>query len=914
MEDKLVLGLPNDGRAIVAPANAFRFGEKDQPGRVKHAFLPALLIGAVAAELASSDADGEGEPVERHDDDIVGGIPPLERNLARVESVAALLHRLSAEIAAETGEAVRSAETISVRLRHGGDDAYPSAGAYMQRLFRAFNDNDGRILPGEDSFHFPFGPQFPIGGVPGAGGGGGFAAAPPPGGDGGQEQDDGDDPATGPPFGDDASPPKGGPGAGGSEEEDDGGGGNGGGGGDDGEDGDGERVNRLPVSTSRPVLSSTVMNVSALILLGDLLRGVHDPDGDPLSILDIGVSDGRIEAYGPGRWLYTPDRGALGEMVFTYRVSDGYGAITVRASMDVVRPAPREISGTEGDDRLFGTPFEDVIDGRGGDDFIYGRESGDVIFGGAGDDTLLGGAGDDVLYGGAGRDMLFGGAGDDILFGGDDADHLYGEDGDDSLMGGSGGDALAGGTGDDRLFGEDGDDRLLGEAGDDLLEGGAGNDDLAGGGGRDTVVGGTGDDIVRMGLAGEEARHDGPPASDGDDVYSGGEGVDTLDAGMAGSGVAIDLTAGVATGASTGSDRVEGFENVVGSRHDDTLTGDAADNVLHGGAGDDRLAGGGGGDVVCAGDGDDVVVVLARMGAGDDGDDVYDAGDGVDTLDLGALIEAVIADFDECYVEGGEIGRDTIRSFEIVRGGAGDDELRGGRDSDILHGAAGDDRLRGRAGDDILVGGAGADEVEGGAGNDTFLVVAPASGAAVSDGADTFDGADGVDIYDASATRLGVTIDLSAGTAAGSEIGADRLTGVEAAVGGSGDDVLRDGVSVTILTGGAGNDIFAFGFQSISGGHRDEIRDFAAGDRIDFSAIGDRLAFAGLRFEDAPQTGSVTFYHQRFEDSERTVVRAIIDLEHDDDIEILLHGRYQLTDQDFIFAALELAAREGAPT
>jgi len=638
-----------------------------------------------------------------------------------------------------------------------------------------------------------------------------------------------------------------------------------------------------------------------------------------------------MENYGQGRWLYTPERGALGEVVFSYKVSDGYGTINVQASMDLIKLVPREILGTQGNDRLLGTPVEDVVSGLGGDDFIYGREADDILFGGDGNATLLGGDGDDIIYGEAGRDMLFGGAGNDILFGGAGDDDLFGEDGNDSLMSGDGDDLLAGGAGDDKLFGEEGNDVLFGEAGNDLLEGGDGNDDLSGGGGNDVVIGGAGDDVARLGLIGQEERHDDQPGTDGNDSYSGGDGVDTLDASAVGSGVVIDLMAGTSTGEEIGVDKVEGFENIVGSDWADILTGDGNANDLMGGDGNDLIGGGGGDDVVRAGDGDDVVVITMRSRAapsedneqGDpdqqdeqqnrDGNDVYDGGDGIDTLDLGALIEAVVADLKEEYVEGSEIGRDTLVSFEIVRGGGGDDQLRGSDNSDILYGGAGNDRLRGRDGDDILIGGDGKDQIEGDGGDDTFLILALSS-ESPADGDDSFDGNQGVDTYDASATRLGVAINLLTGVASGSEIGVDLLTNVEAAIGGTGDDELTDGVGVTIMTGGAGNDIFVFVLQSLEGNSRDEICDFAAGDRIDLSAFGHRMLFTGMEAEDDPHAGRVTFYHQQFEDGDRTIVRAIVDLEHDDDIEILLHGQFQLTDEDFIFAAQELSAQQGAAT
>jgi Ca2+-binding RTX toxin-like protein len=875
MDEKLILGLPNDGKATIAPANLFRLSDKEQGGRVKYGLIPALMIGAVGAELADSSDDRE-EGMQRapkpYDDETVGSNPDASQHLKRIEDVANFLRQLLQETPGE----VAPAPVASVRLRYAASDGY-SPSKHMERLFRAFNDNDSRIVSGDDSFRFPVGRPHSFKGEEFNNSWNGPAEPPWP----DRNEDDNPNP---PPNEDDGQ----------AEEDED------------------ERSNRLPTASGRSILPNTMMNMSALIFLGDLLRFVHDADGDPLSIRNLRASDGSIEAYGPGRWLYTPERGALGDITFTYQVSDGYGTIPVQAKMAIVRPPPHEIAGTNGDDRLIGTPYEDIIDGRDGNDLIYGREDDDMIVGGKGDDTLLGGDGDDVLHGDQGRDIIFGGAGNDIVFGGDGDDDLYGEAGNDSLMGGSGNDRLMGGQGYDRLFGDDGDDVLFGEAGHDLLEGGAGRDDLSGGGGNDVVLGGAGNDVLHMGFAGEEARQPSSAVTDGDDVYSGGDGIDTLDANDVDAGVDIDLKAGTATGETIGADKVEGVENVVGTAHDDTITGNDDANSIDGGAGDDVLAGGDGDDQIDGEEGNDLVVVFASTSAdSDDGDDVYDGGDGIDTLDLTALVEAVVADFEGQYVEGAEIGRDTISNFEIIRGGRGHDRLNGGSGSDILHGGAGNDKLKGREGDDILAGGDGNDEVEGNDGNDTLIVFARGTSNAASDGNDSFDGGLGSDVYDASATKLGVTIDLHVGLVTGSETGMDALKRVENAIGGSGDDTLIDGSGVTIMTGGAGNDIFVFGFASLAGNHRDEIRDFTTGDRVDLSSFGG-LAFDGLGTEDGPQAGRVTFYHQQFEDQERTVVRAIVDLEHDDDIEILLHGRYHLTEQDFMLAAMELAAQEHA--
>ncbi len=966
MEEKLTLGLPDDGQASVAPANRFRTTEEEGKSR-KFMFLPALLFGALGVLFAKSEADASDRPTPEQDP-----LPtdPTPTCLDGVEDVVAFLREMSRDSSSpfSIGSAPR---LTSVRVSFDFGDQLPFSAPSREGTAPTFNsnDNEGRIVVRGDEFTFQP-PKPPP------------RRSSPAKTDGGREQINEDKP----------------------------------------------RANNLPIVLGRNVLAHGTMNISTLIVLDDLLANVRDPDGDKLSISNLVSSSGSIQSYGAGVWLYTPERGAVGQVTFTYQVTDGKGSIYTQTVLDLLKPLPREINGSNGDDQLLGTPGQDRIQGLDGDDLIYGGEANDIIFGGLGDDRLFGGDGDDIISGEGGNDQIFAGRGNDTIYGGSGNDILNGEEGNDKLMGGMGSDQLFGGSGNDSLSGEEGDDILLGEGGSDRIEGGAGNDTLAGGGGDDSLFGGAGDDIVQMGLVGEEERASNKPSSDGNDVYSGGAGIDTLDAARASAAVTIDLASGRATGAGTGSDQIEGFENVTGTVYNDTVTGDGNANVIEGGAGKDRLTGGDGDDTLSGGDGDDTVVMAdgttpgsANDGNGDgddiysggagidtldaalalkaviidlaagtatgadtgsdktegfenvngtaysdtitgdsntnvieggggddqltggygddivscgdgndtvvmsaattpgsaddgngDGDDVYSGGAGIDSLDLTALFDAVLADLEQGFAEGSEIGRDTIEGFEGVVGGGGNDRLSGHSGSDILYGGDGDDQLSGRAGDDILAGGDGADRLDGAGGNDSFVVLVAVAPNESSDGDDVCEGGEGLDTYDASATILGVVIDLDQGIASGQEIGNDILIQIEAATGGAGNDIIVDGAAVNIMTGGAGNDIFVFGTASISGDGQDEIVGFQVGDRIDFSSISTAkggLVFAGFGGEEtAPQTGHITFYHQTFEDGEQTVVRAIIDFEHDDDIQILLRGHHDLTEQDFVAAALELAA------
>jgi Ca2+-binding RTX toxin-like protein len=98
-----------------------------------------------------------------------------------------------------------------------------------------------------------------------------------------------------------------------------------------------------------------------------------------------------------------------------------------------------------------------------------GGELGDVLIGDDRPNVLSGSAGDDELYGGGGNDRLNGGPGDDVLVGDAGHDRLYGNGDNDSLDGGAGPDDLWGGPGNDTLSGGAGVDEYHGEGSDDVF-------------------------------------------------------------------------------------------------------------------------------------------------------------------------------------------------------------------------------------------------------------------------------------------------------------------------------------------------------------------------------------------------------------------------------------------------------------
>ena len=163
-------------------------------------------------------------------------------------------------------------------------------------------------------------------------------------------------------------------------------------------------------------------------------------------------------------------------------------------------------------------------------------------------------------------------------------------------------------SGNDKLFGTDmsekiiglgGDDSLYAMAGDDTLDGGAGDDLLVGGPGADTLMGGAGDN-------------------------------DTISYAHSMAGVTINLTDGTATGGNADGDTLvdmagDAIENVIGSEHDDALTGSKVANSLWGLGGNDELDGLRGMDNLYGGSGDDNL-------DGGRGDDTLEGGYGADVL------------------------------------------------------------------------------------------------------------------------------------------------------------------------------------------------------------------------------------------------------------------------------------------
>ena len=631
------------------------------------------------------------------------------------------------------------------------------------------------------------------------------------------------------------------------------------------------------------------------------------------------------------------------------------------------------LRGSHHNDTLTGDDQNNKINGGRGDDSMSGGANRDKLTGGDGNDTLNGGAGEDTLDGGGGVDLATyagsdvavnvslvsgasntgGHAAGDVLTGIENiegSDHndtitgdnggnvLSGGDGNDTLNGGAGADTLDGGAGSDwasyagsnagvtidlgdsaaeaggdaqgdtltgieHTEGSDHNDTLTGDNGGNVLSGGGGNDVLEGGGGADTLNGGDGDDTasyagsdagvtIDLGdsaaeaggdaqgdvLTGVEniegsdhndtltgdARNNRINGGDGNDTLNGGAGTDRLDGGAgsdwasyAGSdaGVTIDLGDGAPeAGGDAQNDRLTGIENIEGSGHNDTLTGDIGGNVLSGGAGDDTLEGGAGIDTLNGGDGTDTATYAGSLSWGV-------------SVDLGQGTALSAYSGDDFFFG----ASDRLFSIENVIGGERGDRLTGDSGDNMLDGGAGADTLAGGAGADTLAGGTGTDTLNGGTGDDRLTGGAGADTLDGGTGADTLNGGQGTrDWATYAASGAGVSVSLVSGASnTGGHAAGDVLSSIENIEGSGHNDMIAGDNGGNALSGGAGNDALngGDGNDTLNGGAGNDTLNGGAGDDVLNSGAGNDTLNGGAGAD--TMTGTVqqndTFIFHQFE-------------------------------------------------
>lgn len=238
-------------------------------------------------------------------------------------------------------------------------------------------------------------------------------------------------------------------------------------------------------------------------------------------------------------------------------------------------------------------------------------------------------------------------------------------------------------------------------------------------------------------------------------------------------------------------------------------------------------------------------------------------GESSTTLNFGQILGTGVAfaggTGNDALVNGGQItgdiflssGNDSYRvlgdaiTTNIVFGGTGSDQLRGGSLEETFFGEGDSDLLLGRGGDDQLFGGSGDDEIAGGGGDDALYGGSNADILRGGSGDDTVFGGSGNDLVGGGAGEDVLYGDSGEDTLRGSD-GDDTLygdTGDDVLYGGAGDDRLYGGTGVDQFFGNAGADTFVWEFIEEGGtstATSDVILDFEVGtDFIDLSLLGD---------------------------------------------------------------------------
>ncbi len=466
--------------------------------------------------------------------------------------------------------------------------------------------------------------------------------------------------------------------------------------------------------------------------------------------------------------------------------------------------ASEMISGTTGIDR---------INGLGGNDTIRGFAGNDIINGGAGVDFLYGGDGNDTLDGGVDNDFMYGEAGDDTMRGDIGIDTMFGDDGNDTMYGGLEGDILNGGAGNDIIYGGDGvtvggvlDPETAAAVAllDDSLNGGSGNDILYGGGGWDLLAGMSGHDILVPGTGGNaQGGRDAMDGGEGDDIFIVEDALDFESQDFADTGLNKDQLIikgpGFRQGNGLGIDEVRIASNAAG----DYIVGVTnALGVVQGFTGIERIV----------------------IGTG-----TADAANRAGTAAIN--VDATLAN------------PNINQGLEIL-GNAGANIIIGTLFNDYLDGGLGNDRLEGQTGDDTYVLSAVGDVVveATGSGNDTVIVEGAFNYTLTAD-------VENLILRSTALQGTGNALDnVITGNASNNVL--RGLAGNDTIDGGAGNDQLWGGAGFDTLIGGAGNDVFVFTSVADIGNNAlvvETVRDFAAGDLLDFTTIDANTGVAGTQ-------------------------------------------------------------------
>jgi peroxidase len=355
-----------------------------------------------------------------------------------------------------------------------------------------------------------------------------------------------------------------------------------------------------------------------------------------------------------------------------------------------------------------------------------------------------------------------------------------------------------------------------------------GNDDA------ETLTGGSADDLLT--------------GRGGADTLIGGPGTDTADYSTSAATVNVSLLSGRGWGGDAHGDGLAGIENIIGSAHDDILTGAAGANALAGGSGNDAYFVDDVEDVAIedAGAGTDTLYAtnhvrlsanvenLVLLGAadlqayanshsnliyGNDGSNILDGGASIDGMLGGAGNDAYFADdAGDVVVENAYDGTDTVYATAHVR-------LTGNVEHLVLQGSADlqgygnglSNAICGNAGSNLLDGDTGIDAMYGGAGDDVYFV--DNAGDVVIEAA-----GEGIDAV-FSFAHLRLTANVETLVLQGSaDLQGYGNSSNNTLYGNAGSNLLDGGAGADVLAGNAGNDVFMFHMGEADG---DTIVDFA---------------------------------------------------------------------------------------
>jgi Ca2+-binding RTX toxin-like protein len=534
----------------------------------------------------------------------------------------------------------------------------------------------------------------------------------------------------------------------------------------------------------------------------------------------------------------------------------------------------QSLTGSAGDDFLWGNAESNYMQGLGGNDSLTGNDGNDILLGGAGDDFLNGGLGDDVYDGGAGTDYMndFQGGSDTYRWGvgsGQDSvgdlGWVPGEIDTVEVQGATPAEVtltrelatnpmaltlhiagtsdtltlnqwflvdgqieqirFADGTVWDQaavlarlettLTGTAGDDTLYGSELADTISGLAGNDSLHGQAGNDVLDGGTGADQM-FGRSGDDTF----VVDDVADVVTelAGEGNDQVYTSV---NFSLAGDSEIETMVLTGTDSI----HVTGSSTDNTIIGNSGDNTLDGGLGSDQLQGGAGHDTYVVDHAGDSVIENA-----DEGVDTVQSST---TYSLGANVEHLVLTGDAAIHGTGNALDNMLAgnsAANILSGGAGNDTYVVGAGDVVVESAGeGTDLVQSAVSfvlsdnvEHLTLTGAGAVNGTGNGLNNVLLGNVAANvldGAAGPDhmtggqGDDTYLVEDAGDVVIENADEGIDTVQASISYALGTNVENLTLTG-SAALNGTGntlDNILTGNSAANVLAGEAGHDMYVIG-------------------------------------------------------------------------------------------------------